>query len=329
MGYLVSAEDASIVFQGGGVLRSRSLRAVSDLNLAIETGSTLGLVGESGSGKSTIGRMLLGLIAPSSGEVSFDGVALSAVGRDEMRRLRRRMQLVFQDPLASLNPRRRIGRQLMDGMLIHGLATTDEAGQRVGDLLTKVGLDPSLIHRFPHEFSGGQRQRIAIARALSTNPDFIVADEPVSALDMSVQAQILSLLAELRHTLSLTMLFISHDLLVVKHLCDRICVLYLGRVVEEGPTEALFSSPAHPYTRNLLAATPRLVVGRKAQRTIAKGEPPSPLDPPSGCVFRTRCAHAISACSQAIPALRTVGSGHRVACIRDDIVRSGAVTSGL
>jgi oligopeptide/dipeptide ABC transporter ATP-binding protein len=233
------------------------------------------------------------------------------------------MQLIFQDPYGSLDPRRRVGSQIADGMLIHGLADGAAARDRVGTLLRQVGLEPRHGDRLPHEFSGGQRQRIAIARALATGPDFIVADEPVSALDMSVQAQIVNLLADLRAELGLALLFISHDLPVVRHLSDRVVVMYLGRIVELGPTRDVFTAPAHPYTRALLAATPSLARTRRAPAMLA-GELPSPASPPSGCGFRTRCPHAIADCAAAVPALGTVGDKHLVACLRDDVVnRSG------
>jgi oligopeptide/dipeptide ABC transporter ATP-binding protein len=232
------------------------------------------------------------------------------------------MQMVFQDPYGSLDPRRPAGVQIADGLLIHGLADRGQARERVKDLLRRVGLDASHADRLPHEFSGGQRQRIAIARALATEPDFIVADEPVSALDVSVQAQIVSLLAELRSSFGLALLFISHDLHVVRHLCERVVVMYLGRIVEEGPSADLFHAPGHPYTRALIAATPSIRLHRPRTIVLA-GELPSPASPPSGCVFRTRCPHAVAACAESVPVLREVASGRRVACLRDDVVAQG------
>jgi oligopeptide/dipeptide ABC transporter ATP-binding protein len=233
--------------------------------------------------------------------------------------MRRRMQLVFQNPDSSLDPRRRIGAQIIDGMVIHGLVPPAERHARAVDLLEQVGLSPSHMERFPHEFSGGQRQRIAIARALATDPDLLVADEPVSALDVSVQAQVLALLADLRSRLGLGLLFISHDLSVVRSLCDRVIVLYLGRIMEEGPAAAVLDNPRHPYTRALLSAVPSLDPERRRTRILLQGDLPSPADPPSGCVFRTRCPWAIAECAATIPALRTVGEGgtHRAACIRE------------
>ncbi|MDE2516779.1 MAG: ABC transporter ATP-binding protein [Rhodospirillales bacterium] len=312
---LIAAEGVTMRFGRAGFFgRGKLVHAVSDVSLSLARGETLGLVGESGSGKSTLGRLMLGLLAPSAGRVRFDGAAL---GAQLPPALRRRMQLVFQDPQASLDPRRRIGAQLADGLAIHRLAPKAEYAARIAALLEQVGLDPAHASRFPHEFSGGQRQRIAIARALSTAPDFIVADEPVSALDVSVQAQILALLATLRARLGVAMLFISHDLRVVRQLCDRVAVLYLGRVMEEGPARAVFAAPRHPYTRALLAASPRLgqSIGQPAPPPLA-GEPPDPAAPPSGCVFRTRCPLAVDACAAAVPPLRDCGDGRRVACIR-------------
>jgi peptide/nickel transport system ATP-binding protein len=237
-----------------------------------------------------------------------------------MQRLRRRMQLVFQDPYSSLDPRRRVAPQIADGLAIHHLAPRAAHADRVAELLAQVGLSTEYAGRYPHQFSGGQRQRVAIARALATGPEFLVADEPVSALDVSIQAQVLALLADLRARLRLTMLFISHDLAAVRHLCDRVAVMYLGRVVEEGPTRAVFAAPRHPYTIALLSATPSRDRDRRRNRIILPGEPPSPSDPPSGCVFRTRCAHALPACAEAIPELRAISAdGHRHACIHDDI----------
>ena len=323
-GTLVVASAVSRRFGARGLLgRGRVLQAVTDVSLAVGRGEAVGLVGESGSGKSTLGRMLLGLLPPTAGSVRFDGADLAA---GASRALRRRMQLVFQDPYASLDPRRRVGPQIADGLAIHRLVKPAGREARVASLLADVGLDPEHAGRFPHEFSGGQRQRISIARALATGPDFLVADEPVSALDVSVQAQVLALLAGLRARLGLAMLFISHDLPVVRRLCDRVIVLYLGRVMEEGPARRVLASPLHPYTRSLLAAAPALRrgetgLGERAARLVLAGEPPSPADPPSGCVFRTRCPHALPACAAEVPALREWEPGHRAACLRDDVVR--------
>ena len=314
---LIEAEGVSKIFRSRGLFRTgRAVQAVRHVDVRLAKGEAVGVVGESGSGKSTLGRLMLGLLPASEGKVRFDGQPLDGMSRAEWRRLRRRMQIVFQDPYGSLDPRRRVGPQIADGLVIHELVTAAEQERRVGELLSMVGLDPLHARRFPHEFSGGQRQRIGIARALATGPDFLVADEPVSSLDVSIQAQILQLLGELRHGLGLALLFISHDLPVVRHLCDRVVVMYLGRVMEEGPAERIFAAPAHPYTRALISATPRLDPARRTKRILLPGDPPSPSDPPSGCVFRTRCAHAIEACAGAVPALRPFGEQRRVACIR-------------
>src|SRR5262245_11937495 len=263
--------------------------------------------------------MLLHLLPPSSGRVLFDGQPLDDLTPAARRSLRARMQMIFQDPYGSLDPRRRAGEQIADGIMIHALADRATARARVLDLLRRVGLDAAHADRLPHEFSGGQRQRIAIARALATNPDFIVADEPVSALDVSVQAQIVALMAELRAAFGLALLFISHDLHVVRHLCERVIVMYLGRVVEEGGRD-LFAAPAHPYTRALIAATPSLRPRPGARTAMLAGDLPSPAAPPSGCGFRTRCPHAIATCAGTVPALREIAPGRRVACLRDEVV---------
>ncbi|WGF88036.1 ABC transporter ATP-binding protein [Marinivivus vitaminiproducens] len=318
---LVQVSGLSKHFGGGGWLRSAPpLRAVNEVDLAVARGESVGLVGESGSGKSTIGRLMLGLMRPTAGAVRFDGTDIAAADTTTLRRLRRRMQLVFQDPYSSLDPRRTVGAQIADGLEIHDLLPKKDRPARVADLLGRVGLEPDHAARYPHAFSGGQRQRIALARALATRPDFLVADEPVSALDVSVQAQVLALMAQLKADLGLAMLFISHDLPVVRHLCERTVVMYLGRVMEEGPTSEIFARPTHPYTQALLSAAPSLHPGRRLKRIILQGEPPSPAAPPSGCVFRTRCPHALPACAEQVPALRAVdGGAHRKACIRDDI----------
>jgi peptide/nickel transport system ATP-binding protein len=316
---LVEAENLSKTFAAGGggpFRRARAVQAVRGVDIAVARGEAVGLVGESGSGKSTLGRLLLGLQPATEGAIRFDGQRLDRASKAEWRRLRRRMQIVFQDPFGSLDPRRRVGAQIADGLAVHGLLPAGQRSGRVAELLRQVGLDPAHAARFPHEFSGGQRQRIGIARALATGPDFLVADEPVSALDISIQAQVVALLDDLRRRLGLALLFISHDLPVVRHLCDRVVVMYLGRVMEEGPAEAVFRAPAHPYTRALLSATPRLDAKLRAERILLRGEPPSPSDPPSGCVFRTRCAYAVAACAEVVPEPLPFGEGRRVACIR-------------
>ncbi len=316
---MIEAQGVSKTFQTGGLFgRGRAVQAVRGVDAHVGRGEVVGVVGESGSGKSTLGRLMLGLTPLTEGAVRFDGRRVDGVRGAEWRALRRRMQIVFQDPYGSLDPRRRVGAQIADGLAIHGLLPSAGRGERVVALLERVGLTAEHARRFPHEFSGGQRQRVGIARALATEPDFLVADEPVSALDVSIQAQIVQLLSDLSRELGLAMLFISHDLPVVRHLCGRVLVMYLGRVMEEGPVEEVFSRPRHPYTRALLSATPRLRLAQRQQRILLPGDPPSPADPPSGCVFRTRCAHAVADCAALVPALEPAGGERRVACIRAD-----------
>jgi len=296
------------------------VRAVDDVSFEIAKGEVLGLVGESGSGKSTIGRSVLKLIEPTAGEVWFEGSDLAPLSSRAMRPYRRRLQIIFQDPYASLNPRRRVGDTLDEAMATHGLHPGAARRERIAELLSLVGLAPEHAQRFPHEFSGGQRQRIGIARALAVEPQFIVADEPVSALDVSIQAQVINLLSDLRERFGLTMLFISHDLDVVEYLCDRIVVLYLGKVMEVAPAKELYNAPKHPYTEALLEASPRPDPEARRDRRLLEGDIPSPVDPPSGCVFRTRCPYALNACAAEVPALREVTPGRFKACIRDDIL---------
>ena len=306
--------------------RDRPVRAVDDVSFDIAPGEVLGLVGESGSGKSTIGRSVLKLVEPSAGAIRFEGVDLVPLSQRAMRPYRRSLQIIFQDPYASLNPRRRVGDTLAEALATHGLHPGPARAARIAELLALVGLAPEHAARYPHEFSGGQRQRIGIARALAVEPRFIVADEPVSALDVSIQAQVLNLLSDLRERLGLTMLFISHDLDVVEYLCDRIVVLYLGKIMEVAPAADLYRAPQHPYTQALLDAAPRPDPEARRTRRLLQGDIPSPVDPPSGCVFRTRCPYAIDACAAAVPALRHVGPGRFTACIRDDILQAdGAV----
>ena len=291
--------------------------AVDGVSLRIRRGETYGLVGESGCGKSTLGRALLRLTDLTSGRVAIDGVDLSGLHGEPLRRMRRRMQMVFQDPLSSLNPRQCVRAMLVEGLRAHGLDTSREATEaRLRELLDAVGLLVGALRRYPHEFSGGQRQRIGIARALSVNPDLIVADEPVSALDVSVQAQVLNLLEDLQAALGLTYLVIAHDLAVVRHMADRVGVMYLGGIVEEAPAGALYGSPRHPYTRALLSAVPvpDPVVERQRQRIVLTGDVPSPVNPPSGCRFRTRCWKAQDICAVEEPILEVRGSANQVAC---------------
>lgn len=316
---LVEARDLGRNFpmRKGFLGQRQDVWAVRDVSLAIAAGETVGVVGESGCGKSTLGRMMLGLDTPTRGNVSFDGRDLVGVTGTSRRKLARRMQMVFQDPFGSLDPRRTVDAQIADGLRTHDIVPASQIKTEVGQLLDQVGLSAAAAKRRPHEFSGGQRQRIAVARALSTRPDFIVADEPVSALDVSIQAQVVNLLIDRREALNLAMLFISHDLHVVRHLCTRIVVMYLGRIVEEGPAEKVFGNPAHPYTKALLVSTPSLHPRKGDKKdAILPGELPSPANPPSGCPFRTRCPVAEDACAAAVPEYREAGQGWRVACIK-------------
>ncbi len=290
------------------------VHAVEDVSLTILEGETLGVVGESGCGKSTLGRLLLHLLPPTSGEVRFDGRALATLPRAELRRLRREMQIVFQDPYGSLDPRMRVGAIVAEGIEIHGIASGARKREMVVRLLEEVGLRAEHVERRPHEFSGGQRQRIGIARALAVGPRFVVCDEPVSALDVSVQAQVINLLADLQARHRLTYLFVSHDLRVVAHLCHRAAVMYLGRIVELAPRDALLERARHPYTRALLAAVLEPEPGERAPAAPVQGDPPSPIAPPGGCAFHPRCPHAEARCRLERPALVVGAGGHAVAC---------------
>lgn len=290
------------------------VKAVDDISITIRQGEAFGLVGESGSGKSTVGRTILRLTEKTEGEVRFKGIDLYNVPKQELRRLRPQMQLIFQDPYSSLNPRVRIGDAIGEAMLDHGLAGRGEIRELVQETLASCGLSSYHIDRYPHEFSGGQRQRIGIARALILNPDLIIADEPVSALDVSIQAQIINLFASLQAKRGLTYLFISHDLSVVEHLCSRIGVMYLGSMMETASRDELFRTPLHPYTKALLSAVPVPIPKLKRERIVLKGDIPSPANPPSGCKFHTRCPFAVGVCKEQVPALRTVGPEHQVAC---------------
>jgi oligopeptide/dipeptide ABC transporter ATP-binding protein len=295
-----------------GFFHSRQLRAVDGVDLEITQGETLGVVGESGCGKSTLARLLLGLLQPSSGEVRFMGTPLSKQGTD----VRRDLQVIFQDPYSSLNPRMTVGEIVERPLVVHKLGDRAERQQRVSELFNWVGLPAESGSRYAHEFSGGQRQRIAVARAIASRPRVVIADEPTSALDVSVQAKVLNLLKDLQSALGLTYVFISHDMRVVRHMCDRLAVMYLGRIVEYGPTEDVFANPRHPYTRALLGAVPRMEPrrGREQSRVGLEGEPPSPLSPPDGCHFHPRCPWAVEQCRVESPPLRPLSPEHLTAC---------------
>ncbi len=305
-------------------VRDKLVRAVDDVSFTVRRGSIVGLVGESGSGKTTAGRSILRLVDPTAGQVLFDGTDIAALPEKALRPWRKRMQIVFQDPYSSLNPRLRVRSILGEALDAHGLAKGAARGPRVAELMQSVGLLPEQADRYPHEFSGGQRQRIGIARALAVEPDFIVADEPVSALDVSVQAQIINLIEDLRTRLGLTMLFIAHDLAVVDYLCDEVVVMYLGRVMESGPTAQVMARPRHPYTQALLSAAPVPDPTARRERIVLKGDIPSPLSPPSGCVFRTRCRLATEICASQVPPALPVGPDHVAACLRLDAAAADA-----
>ena len=309
---LIQVRDLVKHYESGGLFRGSAppVRAVQGVSFEVARGETLALVGESGCGKSSVGRTILRLQEPTSGSAVFEGVELFALDRAALRKMRRRMQIIFQDPYSSLNPRMTVGAAIAEGIEIHRLASGRDVGRRVGALLEEVGLDPAYAGRYPHEFSGGQRQRIGIARALAVEPSFVVCDEPVSALDVSVQAQVLNLLADLQRERGLSYLFIAHDLAVVRQIARRVAVMYLGRIVEEGPTEALLREPRHPYTVALLSAVPVPDPERHRSRIVLSGDLPSPSRPPPGCPFHPRCFHPLRSerCRTELPPLRPVGT---------------------
>ena len=319
---ILEVKNLKMYFPVGSGFLSRKpvgyVKAVDDVSFTVKRGETLGLVGESGCGKTTTGRSILQLYKPTAGQVIFDGQDLTSMNTKTMRGMRREMQVIFQDPYSSLNPRMTAGNIIGEPLIVHGLvANKTEYRDKVADLLTNVGLNPYMADRFPHEFSGGQRQRIGVARALSVSPKFIVADEPVSALDVSIQAQIINLLEDLQEQFNLTYLFIAHDLSVVRHISDRVGVMYLGHMVEMAERNEIYRNPIHPYTKALLSAVPipDPVLDAQRERVLLTGEVPSPLNPPSGCVFHPRCPVANDTCSQILPELREVETNHHSACI--------------
>ena len=319
---ILEVKNLKMYFPVGSGFLSRKpvgyVKAVDDVSFTVKRGETLGLVGESGCGKTTTGRCILQLYKPTAGQVIFDGQDLTSMNTKTMRGMRREMQVIFQDPYSSLNPRMTAGNIIGEPLIVHGLvANKTEYRNKVADLLTNVGLNPYMADRFPHEFSGGQRQRIGVARALSVSPKFIVADEPVSALDVSIQAQIINLLEDLQEQFNLTYLFIAHDLSVVRHISDRVGVMYLGHMVEMAERNEIYGNPIHPYTKALLSAVPipDPVLDAQRERVLLTGEVPSPLNPPSGCVFHPRCPVANDTCSQILPELREVETNHYSACI--------------
>jgi len=313
---LVEVKNLKIHFGLGRGLskKKESLRAVDGVSLYVNKGEALGLVGESGCGKTTCGKAILRLVEPTAGNIYFDGHDITHLKGKELLKFRRRMMLIYQDPFGSLDPRMTVGATIAEPMIVHHLVSKKERENKVIELMGKVGLTPEQINRYPHEFSGGQRQRIGIARALATNSEFIVADEPVSALDVSIQAQIINLLNDLRGEFGLTLLFIAHDLSVIKHMCDRVAVMYLGKVVEIASKKELFDNPKHPYTEALLSAIPAQKPGDRKKRRILTGDVPSPINPPPGCRFHPRCTHTTEECKSTEPKLEAEQGTHYVAC---------------
>ena len=331
-GALLELQDLKVYFPiKSGIVLDRhvgDIKAVDGVSLEIRRGETLGLVGESGCGKSTVGRTILRLYKPTEGRIVFDGIDITRMGEEELRPLRRRMQMIFQDPFASLNPRHSVGRIVGEPLRTHGLASRRSAAGRVRELLGIVGLPADAASRYPHEFSGGQRQRIGLARSLALNPDFVVADEPVSALDVSIQAQMINLFEDLQQDFALTYLFIAHDLAVVRHISDRIAVMYLGGIVEISPAEELYENPLHPYTISLLSAVPipDPAVEKHRSRIFLTGDLPSPANPPSACRFHTRCPYVQpTRCTEERPELRKLSTGHTVACHWAQEIADGAI----
>ncbi|WP_243370692.1 ABC transporter ATP-binding protein [Microvirga solisilvae] len=313
--FILEGIDLKKHFGGGGLLSSPTVvRAVDGVSLGVQRGETFAIVGESGCGKSTLGRLMLRLIEPTGGDVRYEGQSILKLSKSEMRRLRRELQIIFQDPFASLNPRMNVGDIIAEPIWLHSLASGKDKRERVADLMRTVGLLPTHTDRYPHEFSGGQRQRIGIARALAGDPKLIIGDEPVSALDVSIQAQIINLLEDLKERFGLTLVIVAHDLAVIRHMSDRVAVMYLGEIVELSETDALFDNPLHPYTQALLAAIPIPSPTNRQPKALLQGDVPSPAAPPSGCRFHTRCPHARPLCKEQHPALETAPDGRKVAC---------------